>query len=82
MTGGKGEDYRYLSRELAVHTALGMDTDHPLRWLADVVAEVKMVFWVCFWVNKCDLGTLARLGRVADDLELGSVPQQGRCHKA
>lgn len=48
MSGGQGEDYRYLSRELAVHTALGMDTDHALRWVVDVVAEVKMVFWVYF----------------------------------
>lgn len=44
MSGGQGKDQMYLSRELVVHPALGMDTDHPLRCAVDVVAEVKTVF--------------------------------------
>ena len=54
VSGGQGKDHMYLPRELAVHPALGMDTDHPLRWVVDVVAEVLCVLLsqqekVCCW---------------------------------
>lgn len=44
MSRGQGKDCMYLPRELVVHPALGMDTDYPLRWVVDVVVEVKTVF--------------------------------------
>lgn len=75
-------------RFLVVHPVWDMDTDHSLRWVVDIVVEMKTVFSVYFWLSKRkhDPGSMAGhtkgLARVADDLGLGSAPGERRCQKA
>lgn len=87
MSEAQWKDYTYLSRELVVHPVLGMDTDHSLRWAADVAAEEKMVICAIIWISKRKYDPVLPLwqvipGKVEDGLGLGSGLGQGKCHKA